>query len=392
MRRQRGQHAVGPAVLEQVGGRDVDRHREVRSPRARQSGGLAQGLADHQLGQRADHAGLLGERDELVGRDHAADGVRPAHERLDAGDPVAAEVELGLEVQRQVVARRPRRAARRSAAGARGCAGRARARRTRCPSGGAWPGTSRRRRAGAASRRRGRARGSSATPMLAAICSSMPSTVKRSDERRGDPLAGALGGAARRAAATANSSPPSRATWSPARSAVRIRGPSWASTRSPAWWPSVSLSSLKWSRSITSSASEPSVGARAVDRAAQLAVEPAAVREPGQLVRARLAAGLGEPAQLVDAQRVRTIATTSAAAAKQTATGVTCRRPATQQQADRGACRRRTGARACASRPSGAAPGDRAAARRASAIVGDRRPARPTSSAGPDSATPVASW
>ena len=43
--------------------------------------------------------------------------------------------------------------------------------------------------------------------------------------------------------------------------------------------------------------------ARPLDRAAQLAVEPAAVRQPGQLVGARLAAGLGQPAQLVDADR-----------------------------------------------------------------------------------------
>ncbi len=100
---ERGQHAVGPAVLEQVGGRDVDRHRQARRPRARHVGRLAQRLADHELGQRADHAGLLGERDELVGRDHAAGRVRPAHERLDAGDAVAAEVELGLEVQGQAV-------------------------------------------------------------------------------------------------------------------------------------------------------------------------------------------------------------------------------------------------------------------------------------------------
>ena len=54
---------------------------------------------------------------------------------------------------------------------------------------------------------------------------------------------------------TANSSPPSRASVSSSRSSSFSRGPIWRSTSSPAWWPSVSLSSLKPSRSINSSAS-----------------------------------------------------------------------------------------------------------------------------------------
>ena len=53
---------------------------------------------------------------------------------------------------------------------------------------------------------------------------------------------------------TANSSPPSRAITPPAGRAVWMRGPIRHSSVSPAWWPSVSLISLKRSRSISSTA------------------------------------------------------------------------------------------------------------------------------------------
>src|SRR5207302_657339 len=44
----------------------------------------------------------------------------------------------------------------------------------------------------------------------------------------------------------ANSSPPRRATRSPSRMVPRSRRATSTSSRSPTWWPSVSLISLKW--------------------------------------------------------------------------------------------------------------------------------------------------
>ena len=46
-----------------------------------------------------------------------------------------------------------------------------------------------------------------------------------------------------------NSSPPKRATMSPGRRWARSRGATARSSSSPAWWPRLSLISLKWSRS-----------------------------------------------------------------------------------------------------------------------------------------------
>lgn len=65
-----------------------------------------------------------------------------------------------------------------------------------------------------------------------------------------DPGAGAsvLGGTTR------NSSPPQRPTESSVRSAVLSACPVAVSTASPAWWPRVSLTRLKWSMSISSAA------------------------------------------------------------------------------------------------------------------------------------------
>ena len=55
---------------------------------------------------------------------------------------------------------------------------------------------------------------------------------------------------------TANSSPPIRATMSSARTEWRSAAPAAWMTWSPTWWPSVSLTALKWSRSISITAPE----------------------------------------------------------------------------------------------------------------------------------------
>ena len=57
-----------------------------------------------QLADRQDQAGLLGQRDELGRRHRAQLGAVPAQQRLDAGDARRSQIELGLVVQRQLVA------------------------------------------------------------------------------------------------------------------------------------------------------------------------------------------------------------------------------------------------------------------------------------------------
>ena len=62
-------------------------------------------------------------------------------------------------------------------------------------------------------------------------------------------IAIASSSSARRSIRIPNSSPPKRATMSPGRRCARRRGATARSSASPAWWPRLSLISLKWSRS-----------------------------------------------------------------------------------------------------------------------------------------------
>ena len=85
------------AVL-QLLDRQVHAHRTAAAPsgeQARESGGLAAGLAQHPAPDRDDQARLLGERDELVRADQAALGVLPAQQRLDARDAPSARRTIG---------------------------------------------------------------------------------------------------------------------------------------------------------------------------------------------------------------------------------------------------------------------------------------------------------
>ena len=65
--------------------------------------GLRQRAVEHVQRERADQAGVLGQRDERVGVEEAALRVLPAHERLDAGTRPGRQVGLGLEVQDELV-------------------------------------------------------------------------------------------------------------------------------------------------------------------------------------------------------------------------------------------------------------------------------------------------
>ena len=69
---------------------------------------LLAGLLEHPLPERDDQAGVLGERDEHVRRQHALHGVVPADERLDAGDAAGLERDDRLVEQTELVRSRCR--------------------------------------------------------------------------------------------------------------------------------------------------------------------------------------------------------------------------------------------------------------------------------------------
>ncbi len=92
-----------------------------------------------------------------------------------------------------------------------------------------------------------------AMPMLASTSSVRPSIENGSRRPASSWRATTLASPGRRSfgSSTPNSSPPRRATVSCSPSDCSSRCATSSSRRSPAWWPSVSLISLKWSRSIS---------------------------------------------------------------------------------------------------------------------------------------------
>ena len=99
---QRAGHAVGVGLVAQLARRRVDRdpRRQVqRGPLRR----LTARLLDHPGADARDQAGLLGVRDELVGRHEPLLGIVPAHQRLDPEQRARAEVVDGLVVEPELV-------------------------------------------------------------------------------------------------------------------------------------------------------------------------------------------------------------------------------------------------------------------------------------------------
>ena len=177
--------------VEQVGGPEVDRHREVE-PVAPALADLLQRPVEHERGQRPAEPGVVGQRQE----------VAPASAARAAGAPSAPAPRRRAPRRSRSPpsagsagpARRPRarRAARRAARAGAASDGRARAGRPRGRCACAWPRTSRRRRAGAARSRRRAWSGKSAMPIEASMCTRIPPTANerssaersRSDARR----------------------------------------------------------------------------------------------------------------------------------------------------------------------------------------------------------------
>ena len=88
----------------------------------------------------------------------------------------------------------------------------------------------------------------------------------------------------------ANSSPPSRAIVSASRSVARRRGAASTRSRSPLAWPSVSLISLKRSRSITITATPASSRCGATDHLSDAILEQDTVGQLGERIVQRLVA------------------------------------------------------------------------------------------------------
>ena len=272
--------------------REVDRRRRAAAV-ARQRGSRRSAVSSTCSGQRAHQPRAARRGQEVARGEQAALRVLPAHERLDADARGRRQAHLGLVVDAragrvdrgaQVAEQRSRSRLERSRSG----------RRPRARCGAPWRGTSRRRRAASASASAAPCAGRCATPMLASTLQRRgrrPRSAGRARSRRAAATRERLVAVARRSS-TANSSPPRRASRSPPRDRVLQARADRRSSRSPAWWPSESLTSLKPSRSI--SMRRGGRARRAQDRVVEPVVEQAPVRQPGQLVGHRLAAAHGQ--------------------------------------------------------------------------------------------------
>ena len=78
--RQDAAHVAGEARVRQLSRRDIHRKQQIVRPVARVRAGLAQ----HAVEQRANHAGLFGDADELLRAYFAASRMAPAGEHLEA--------------------------------------------------------------------------------------------------------------------------------------------------------------------------------------------------------------------------------------------------------------------------------------------------------------------
>ena len=96
-------HQVGLGELP-AGQVDVDLQRRPVREIPVPDRGLLAGPAQHPFADRHDQAGLLGQRDEVQRRQHAAVGMVPAHQRLDADDLAGIQRHDGLVVQQHLVA------------------------------------------------------------------------------------------------------------------------------------------------------------------------------------------------------------------------------------------------------------------------------------------------
>ena len=88
--------------VQQVSPGEVHRNADVET-RFQPKPALAQGPAEHPAGERLDELGLLRRGDELIRRQEAPLRVPPPHERLHSDCLADPEINLGLEVEDQLV-------------------------------------------------------------------------------------------------------------------------------------------------------------------------------------------------------------------------------------------------------------------------------------------------
>jgi hypothetical protein len=96
--------ALDETAVAQLASRDVDRDHEVvgdlsgGGPRSQ----LPAGLIEHEGVDRGDQTALLGERDEVRGRDHTALRMKPANQRLGAAQRAVVQAEQRLVEHEQL--------------------------------------------------------------------------------------------------------------------------------------------------------------------------------------------------------------------------------------------------------------------------------------------------
>ena len=100
---QRRQHDLAEVLVLELFGRQVHRHADGVAGAALPRPGLVAGGAQHPFADRHDQACVLGQRNELVGRDQTALGMAPAHQGFDGDDVAAAHVDLRLIQQIQLL-------------------------------------------------------------------------------------------------------------------------------------------------------------------------------------------------------------------------------------------------------------------------------------------------
>ena len=93
---------AGALCILQATGREVHRHLQVQAGLAPVVT-LAQGLAQHPVGERKDQAALFRQGYEFIRRNIAIFGMIPAYQRLDAHHPPGFQAQLGLVMQLQLV-------------------------------------------------------------------------------------------------------------------------------------------------------------------------------------------------------------------------------------------------------------------------------------------------
>lgn len=96
----------GEAGIGQLAGGHVDAHRDLREagPAAAPGAHLLGGCLQHPVAHLDHQAALLGHLDEALGSQQAERGVLPPQQRLEAGEPPGAQLDLRLVEEAQLVA------------------------------------------------------------------------------------------------------------------------------------------------------------------------------------------------------------------------------------------------------------------------------------------------